>query len=211
MRSRIAVLLALCLLAGVARPALAGPPAPDSATAADTSSTTTVEGHLRATQSLTEATPSSRSLDLLRTRVGRRVVRVSAGHDDYEFSRARFERSGVVFSTAGSEGLPRWAAEGEAQASSPIAWDRIDRIQAWKPCGLRGALIGGLVGAAAYTVILSQARADGDEVGFGAILLLPLVPLAAVLGSAVGAFQQRLEPVWQREFDRSAPAPGAHR
>jgi hypothetical protein len=394
MTDRLAALLALCLLAGAARPALAGSPAPSSAGAADTSSTIRVEEPSRATRSLTEVTPSTRSLALLRTQAGRRVVRVSTGKDDYEFSRARYESSGVVFSPGGREGMPLWAGEDASSISSPIpweriesirvrhshgagaavtgallasflvinaanharpdkpmpgtiilaplavaagawvgascggsvfaswptvwrpglaespvpaadstratdasslqteatappaaprtpspaeiatirervarhdarlhlggnaydirgaffesdgvaftprdlrgvtardnggpyddftqpeplaspiAWDRIDRIQVWKPCGLRGALVGAAVGAAAYTVIVSQASRYGDEVGFGAVLLLPLVPIGAVLGSAVGAFQQRTESVWQREPDRSASAPGEHR
>ena len=402
MRSvKVLVAAAGLLLACATHPALAASvvPVPDSAAVADTSAAVWTEEPSRAAPSLADAMPSARSLALLRTRVGRRTVRVGVGQDDYKLSRARFESSGVVFSPVGREGMSLWAGEGESPVSSPIAWDRIDciraqhsntrsgaiigallgsglligavkqasghssepgmewlgaviytplagaagayvgaffggtvfatwpivwrpasagspvptgdaggatdasslqapaaappaaprtpspaeiatvrervahhdarihlggnaydirgagfesggvtftpgdlhgvpagdnggpdddftqpaplaspigwdridRIQVRKPCGLRGALAGAVVGAAAYTAILSWASHNGKEVGFGALVLLPLVPLGAGLGSAVGASAQRSEPVWQRETDRSASAPGAHR
>jgi hypothetical protein len=126
--ARFLAVAAALILAGVTRPTFADSPvpAPDSAAAAvaDPSSTVGAEGPSRAAPALADATPSAGSLALLRTRVGRRVVRVSVGEDDYKLSRARFEPSGVVFSPGGSEGMSLWAGEGDAPRSPERCWDR---------------------------------------------------------------------------------------
>ena len=198
------------------RPALAGSPVPpaDFAGATDASSLQA----LTAAPPAAPRTPSPVEIATLSERVDRHVARVHLGESAYDIRGARFESGGVAFTPGDLRGVAAWDNGGPngddtrpAPLASPIGWDHIDRIQVRKPCGLRGALVGAVVGAAAYTAILGWASHNGDEVGFGALVLLPLVPLGAGLGSAVGASVQRSEPVWQRETDRSASAPVAPR
>ena len=217
MRSvKVLAIAAWVLLACTARPARADSlvPALDSAVVADTSS-------LRppaAAAPVAPRTPSPAEIATLSERVDHHVARIHLGRDAWDIRGARFEPGGVTFSPGDLQGVAAGDNGGRdddftqpAPLASPVGWDRIDRIEVRKPCGTGGALVGAVVGAAFYTAIIGLAGVGGAEVGFGAVVLLPLVPLGAVIGSAIGASVQRSESVWPRETDRSASAPGAHR
>lgn len=187
---KIMAVAAALILAGITGPTFADSPvpAPDSAAVAaavaDTSSTVGAEGPSRAASSLADSAPSASSLALLRTRVGRHLVRVSVGEDDYKLSRARFEPSGVVFKPGGSEGMSLWAGEGESPVSSPIAWERIDCIRVQRSHAVLGAVTGALLGS--WLVINAANHSNYDQME-GALFTVISAPLIGIGGASVGA------------------------
>ena len=233
---RVLAIAAALLLACAAGTASAGSPvpAPDSAWTADTAllraPAAATDTAANSAPSVSDGAPSPAEIVTVRERVnypitvrGRvnypiTIIRVFLGRDAYDVRGARFDSRGVAFAPGNLRGVPAWDNGGSngdgtrpAPLASPIGWDRIERITMRKPCGARGALVGAVAGAVAYTAICGWARQSNGEVGMEGLVLLPLVPLGALLGSALGAFRWRSEPVWQRETDPSASAPGAHR
>ena len=198
---KVLVVAAAMLLACTARPALAGPPV----VAADTSSTVGAEGPSRAAPSLSEAPPSTGSLAQLRARAGRRVVRVSVGEDDCKLSHARFESSGVVFSSGGREGMSLWAGAGESPRSSPIPWDRVNCIRVQHSHVALGAVTGALLGSWVVARTIHQGTGYDEIAAAGVVVLTPLAGLVgASVGALLGGSAFATWPiVWQR-------APGQH-
>src|SRR5512143_2916217 len=133
----------VCLsLAGIACPVLADPPA-GAASPPDT----TAGSAAGAASPVTDVAPSPAEIVALRMRVGDHTARVRLGEYAYDIRGARFEPAGVAFDPG-----RLYVASGGAyyergpRPSSPIAWDRIDRITVRKPCGTRGAVVGAVVG-----------------------------------------------------------------
>jgi len=195
------------LLAGAARPALAGPsvPTPDSAAAAETS--------LRAPAVRTPGLPPL-PLDVLRDDIGRSRLTLWIGQDRYEIRHARLEPVGVAFDPGDPRALPSrpagggyWEERRPSLLPSPIGWDRIDRVETMKPCALRGAIVGGLVGAAACAALFAWAAESNEEMGTGALALFALPPVGVVLGGGVGALMHHSKRIWHRV----PSAPGAAR
>ena len=180
--------MAACLsIVRVAPAARAGVPVPasDPTVAADTSSAVGAGAPSIAEPTLSRAAPSSRSLAVLRTCVGRRPVRVTIGQDDYRLSQARFEPSGVVFPTGGRQGVSLWADEGEPPLVSPIPWDRMDCIRVEHSHAAFGAVTGALLGAWVVARAANQERnRESGDVMVGELIFLPLGILA---GASVGA------------------------
>jgi hypothetical protein len=213
----ILVVAAGSLFTSTARPATAGSPGSSSdsvwtaesavlrapAAGADTAA--------EVAPSITGGAPSPAALGILRERVDRHEVRVFVGPNAYDARRVRFDAAGLSFAPGDLRGVPAWDNGGPhgdgtrpAPLASPVTWDRIDRMSLRKPCGLRGALIGAVVGAAVYaaivgyTAIVESASISDEDLGFGVVLLLPLVPISAGLGAVVGTMHTRSELVWQR-------------
>jgi hypothetical protein len=94
--------------------------------------------------------PSPGALASLRADVGQRTIRLSTEDGLYTIRHASFDSSGVHF--AGDiEGRAFWRS-GEKLTppalASPVAWERIHRIQAQRSGWLAGAVVGLLVGGA---------------------------------------------------------------
>jgi hypothetical protein len=189
-------------------------PVADSAGATDASS---VQSAAAATPAAPR-TPSPAEIATLGERVDHHVARVHLGGSAYDIRGARFESGGVAFAPDALRRVPAWD-DGQpdddlkqpAPPASPISWDRMDKVEVRKPCGTRGALAGGLIGAAAGAAIFAWAYHIDPELGPGILGVFALPPLGVVIGGVIGASVRRSEPVWQRETDRSASAPGAHR
>lgn len=147
----------------------------------------------------TDGSPTPAEIAALRDRVDHHVARVRVGQDLYDIRGARFDDVGVAFDSHRLR--PRRAvAYYEPRPPlppSPIAWDRIDRITVRKPCGLRGAIAGGVVGTAALAGIVTWWEASNVEPG-PAFFVLALPPVGATLGGAIGALTLRSESGWQR-------------
>ncbi len=148
----------------------------------------------------TATPPSADDLAYLARRVGGNDVRVWARAEAYEISHPRFDLTGVAFRPDDVMGIRHRAGSpsGSRPATSPIAWQRIQSIQALKPCGLRGALVGGLVGTALMASAFGWAAHENEEVGIAGLALLTLPPAGVVVGGMLGAFVTRSETVWPR-------------
>ena len=159
--------------------------------------------------------PPPAEIATLRERVDHHQVRVHLGPSAYDIRGARFDAAGVGFAPTDLRCVPGWdsGARGDdsfavpAALASPIGWDRIDRIEVRKPCGTRGALVGGLVGTALYGTMVMLAPQSGGEVGMAALFGLVLVPLGALLGAGIGAGGRRGESVWERPGSGSPSVP----
>lgn len=220
---KILAIAAGLLLACAAGPASADSPvpAPDSVWTADTALLRTpaaaTDTAANPAPSVSDGAPSPAEIATMRERVnypitvrGRvkhpiTIIRVFLGRDAYDVRGARFDSRGVAFAPGNLRGVPAWDNGGSngdgtrpAPLASPIGWDRIERITMRKPCGARGALVGAVAGGVAYAAICGWVRQSNGEVGMEGLVLLPLAPLGALLGSAFGAFRWRSEPVWRR-------------
>jgi hypothetical protein len=214
MTDRVAILFALWLLVGATRPALADSPvsAPDSAWTAGSAllraPAAAVDTVANLAPSVSDGAPSPAEIVTMRERVDHPVVRLFIGQDAYDVRRARFDSGGVAFASGNLRGVPAWENGGPngdhtrpAPLASPIGWDRIDRITMRKPWALRGAVQGGLIGAAVFFAVLKLGShfAVDDYVNESAgILLIALPPIAALTGGAIGASRWRSQSVWQR-------------
>jgi len=190
MRGREILVVAAWLLFGCAtRPALGGPPslAADSTTVADAQSSVRAEERSPAAPSAPETTPSVGSLGLLRSQVGRRVVRVNVGQDDYEFRHVSFDSSGVVFSPGGEEGMPLWAGEDASPLSTPISWDRIECIRVRHSYTKFGAVTGALLGSGLIIGAVNRAAGHSEVPGLEWVGAAIQAPLAGAVGAYVGA------------------------
>ena len=149
------------------------------------------------------SSPSAAELDLVRQRVGTHTVRAQVGALAYDFRGARFDSIGMYFD-------PRRSSDA-TPLSSPVAWDRIQRIDVLKPCGTRGAVIGGAIGSALCVSLLMLIAATNDDPGPGALGILALPPIGIGAGGLVGLMIQRKEPAWDRAtpLPQFAPGPGA--
>ena len=178
--------------------------APEPVVAPDTSSPAGAEEASRAGPSLAKSAPATESLARLRTRVGRRDVRVSVGEDDYKLSDARFDSSGVVFPPGGRQGRSLWADEGESPATSPIAWERVSCIRVQHSHVVLGAVAGALLGSGILIHSLKQGNGYNDDWPATSAVLAPLAVLvgASVGGMLGGSFLATWPIVWQHAPDR---------
>ena len=150
--------------------------------------------------------PSPAEIAILRGRMDHHVARVQLRLDAYDIRGATFDAGGVSFGPGAARGVPRWEREGRSGTlalpgplASPVGWDRIDFVIVRKPCGTRGALVGGVAGAAAYATILAVfAEFNSSESGMGALVLLPLPAVGALVGAGFGSLVVRSEPGWER-------------
>jgi hypothetical protein len=156
-------------------------------------------------RSADDGSASPAGIPTLRGRADHNPLRVFLGQDAYASRGAALDSTGVAFAPGDLRGVPardNGGTNGDytrpAPLASPIGWDRIDRIDVRKSCGLRGALVGGLIGAAAFGGIVGLASRNGGEIGLGFLLLIWLPPAGAVLGGAAGSTQRRSETVWER-------------
>ncbi len=184
---QVAVVAAVLVLAGAAREPLADPfasvPGPVAVAATDTLTPATAGEPLQATRSRRECAPTAETLSLLRTSVGRRIVRVSVDQDVYELTRARFDSSGVSFTPGGEEGMPLWPGEDAMPVASPITWDRIGCIRAQHSYAMASAIAGAAVAVAPIFIAVSHEHGRSVEANIGWAVV---TPLAAALGALVG-------------------------
>lgn len=199
-RPTVAAAMLMAISLGIGRP-----PGAAFAVASPVPAVAVADSAAKTTPTLAEAAPSAAEIATLRSRVGDGVARVRIGADAYDIRAARFTAEGVAFGRGDLRGVPGWdrgMSNGDdtrsAPLASPIGWDRIDRITVRKPCGLRGAVVGGLLGTAACGAVFALAARNGDDMGMGALAVLALPPMGAFLGGAVGMLQRRSAPGWQR-------------
>jgi len=158
----------------------------------------------------TDGSPTPAEIAALRDRVDHHVARVRLGRDLYDIRGARFDSVGVAFDSHRLR--PRSAVayyeQRPPRPSSPIAWDRIDRITVRKPCGLRGAIAGGVMGTAVLTGVAVWWNVSNVEPG-PAFFVFAFPPVGATIGGAIGALTWRSEPGWQRGGGTRAGAAGS--
>jgi len=199
----VAVGLLLAATACLARVASAVPALSPAGLVADTAATTAPPG--------ADGSPTPAEIAVLRQRVERHVVRVRLGQDLYDIHGARFDTVGIAFDSRGLRAC-RAFADYEPRPplpSSPIAWDRIDRITVQKPCGTRGAVVGAVVGLGGMVALGIYANTvSHGEPGPGILIIYAVPPIGAVTGSAIGAFITRSEPGWQRGAEARASRGG---
>jgi hypothetical protein len=174
--------------------ACAGATPQSVAAAADTSSTATAWA------------PSADTLALLRTLIGRRPIRVWSAAEGYEIHHARIDSTGVNFGAGGSRGLPVPSGGDAPRLSSPIAWSRIDRLEAVHSRVRWGAAVGTAVGLLAMTYVLAGTDYYEDE-----FMIFIEVPGALVgpmlLGTLVGSIASGRTLVWRRPTASSSEVP----
>lgn len=168
-----------------------------------------------ATRPAGAAAPTPAEIGVLRERLGRHVARVRVGAESYDVRDARFDAGGLTFAPGDARPLDRWESRGRTGVlvtpgplSSPVGWDRIEGVTVRKPCGWRGALVGGVVGAAAYGTIVALVD-DSNSEGMEVLVLLPLPAVTALLGAGLGSLVHRSEPGWVRGGGPAPPRAGA--
>jgi hypothetical protein len=93
--------------------------------------------------------PSHRALERLRVRVGRGAIHIHVGRDVYVIRHPRIDSSGVSFEAPDQDGKLRRLFGGEKVEPpvlvSPLAWERVARIEVHRTALLRGLIAGSVL------------------------------------------------------------------
>ena len=205
--------LALCLGFVSPAPGRCDHAAADSSTSAATPSTAAAVIDSPAThRNALAPAPTNDDLHELAWRCGDRRVRAWLGRDGYDIRHPGFGADGVSFGSSNERGVPAregGAARGDVTVpppvASPIAWDRIDRIEVRYPSGLRGALIGAVALPSLWMISIAaggdwnefiDSGSDGEMARF--IVLEVGAVTGAVIGAGFGVLVPHTERVWPR-------------
>lgn len=133
----------------------------------------------------------------VRHEVGSKPVRLTVAEGAYELDRIRLDGAGAAFTPEAQQPLARWS-HGDKQAppplASPVAWGRIETMDAKHSGAKRGALIGMI---ALPLAILAWPKDDPEN--WDTVYALVSIPIGATVGGLVGA----MVPAWVRVWPRN--------
>lgn len=215
---KVLVVAAGLLLAGIARPALAGSRVAGSSGAADTTSlpvpAAVADTAASEAPAATDEAPSPAQLATLRERVDRHGVRVFLGKDAYDIRGARFDSWGIAFAPAACRASPPGTTAAPTATTRDPGRSPRRSAGAASTASKRGSPVlcmarswGGLMGTVACAALIVRAN---DELG-PASFTLALPPIAALFGGAIGATRWDSAPAWNHTGTRSSSAPGTPR